>query len=103
MIGDLLTYHKQPDKLYEMSQEDLVQLLRSASAVLGQRTERVEALASANKQLKRRNQQLERDLTTIRETTDASTTGQAIKKSKGCHRCNHHLWSCVRGARQTKG
>ena len=82
MIGDLLTYHKQPDKLYEMSQEDLVQLLRSASAVLGQRTERVEALASANKQLKRRNQQLERDLTTIRETTDASTTGQAIKKIK---------------------
>ena len=82
MIGDLLTYHKYPDKLYDMSQEELVQLLRSASAVLGQRTDRVDALATANKQLKRRNLQLERDLTTIRETTDAATTGQAIKKIK---------------------
>ena len=82
MVDQLLRYHQQPDVLWAMSQVELVQLVRSASAVLGHRTEKVEQLHAANKQLKRQNSQLERDLTTLRDITKTKTNNMAFKRIK---------------------
>ena len=59
-----------------------MQLVHSASAVLSQRTERVEGLLAANKRLKRQATQLEKDITAVKSLTQTSTTSQAIKKIK---------------------
>ena len=82
MVDQLLHYHTQPDSLFGMTQEDLVQLVRSASAVLHQRSERVESLSTANKRLKRQATQLERDWQAVKEITKTGTNSQAIKKIK---------------------
>ena len=82
MVEQLLQYHQQPETLLDMSQEDLVQLVRSASAVLSQRTERVEVLAAANKRLKRQATQLEKDIAAVKDATQTATTSQAIKRIK---------------------
>ena len=82
MTEQLLRYHQHPDGLWAMSQAELVQLVRSASAVLGHRTEKVDQLHAANKQLKRQNSQLERDLTTLRDITNTKTNAMAFKRIK---------------------
>lgn len=82
MTEQLLRYHQHPDGLWAMSQAELVQLVRSASAVLGHRTEKVDQLHAANKQLKRQNSQLERDLTILRDITNTRTNTMAFKRIK---------------------
>ena len=82
MVDQLLQYHTSPDILEELSKEDLMQILRSASAVLCQRTDRVQALQAANKKLKRQATQYERDLDTVKEITGATSNSQALKKLK---------------------
>ena len=84
MVSDLAALHTNLDAIAEMqrtmSPEQLVQLLRSASAVIAEKTEKERHLQSVNKSLKKHCNQLAKDTSRLKDLMKTNTVSLALRK-----------------------